>query len=272
CILATDIASADGLTVLVDIGTNGEIVVAHGGRLLASSTAAGPAFEGARISSGMRAAAGAIEHLTIDEDLRIEVIGDGRPTGICGSALIDLAAEMLRAGIMGPDGVLATPDAPSFSRIPPAVADRLVQDHDGPVLVLAHAAESRTEQPILFTQRDVRELQLATGAIRSGVSILLKRVGLSPEDVDRVLVAGAFGNYIRRENAQRIGLLPREVPAERIVFVGNASLAGALMALGSQKVREKAESVARSMEHVDLSLDPDFQMAFAMAMQFPEKA
>jgi uncharacterized 2Fe-2S/4Fe-4S cluster protein (DUF4445 family) len=268
-ILATDLANAEGPTVLVDIGTNGEIVVAHEGQLLAASTAAGPAFEGARISNGMRAAAGAIEHVVFDDDVRLGVIGNGTPVGLCGSALIDLVAEMRRCGILNAQGVMAAPNDANEA-LPAAIRSRLEQDEAGPVFVLAGADTSRTGEPVRFTQRDVREFQLAAAAIRSGIGILLGHVGLQPADVNRVLIAGAFGNYLNRANAQQVGLLPGDVAPERIVYVGNASLAGARLALASRKARERAEHLARATRHVDLSLDPDFQMAFAMAMQFPE--
>ncbi len=269
CILATDLAQAEEPTVLVDIGTNGEIVVSHAGRLLAASTAAGPAFEGARISDGMRAAAGAIEHVMLEDDVRIEVIGDGPPAGLCGSALIDLVAELLRCGIITPQGLLLDPSHVAED-IPPAIRARITGDDDGPAFVVAPGEMTKTAEPIRFTQRDVREFQLAAGAIRAGVTILLRQVGLAPSDVARVLIAGGFGNYIHRSNAQRIGLLPTEVPPTRIAYVGNASLAGARLAVTSRKARERAERLARTTQHVDLSLDADFQTAFAMAMQFPD--
>lgn len=266
--LATDLEHADGPTVLVDIGTNGEIVVSHNGRLLATSTAAGPAFEGARISDGMRAAAGAIEHVMIAEEVEMDVIGGGPPVGLCGSALIDIVAELLRLGLLDAQGVLLGPDQVPDD-VPAAVRARVTAGDDGPAFVLAPADTTKTGAPIRLTQRDVREFQLATGAIRSGVKILLSRVGLGPSDVARVLIAGAFGNYIRRDNAQRIGLLPEDVPPERLVFVGNASLAGARLAVASRQARDRAERLTRKTEHVDLSLDPDFQTEFAMAMYFP---
>jgi len=267
-ILATSLTDSAGPSLLVDIGTNGEIVLWAHGKLTAASTAAGPAFEGARIAHGMRASAGAIEKVVIDGRLRVNVIGGVPPVGLCGSALIDAAAELLRHGVLAPDGRLASPD-----RLPehvlPDLRDRLVADNGKPAFVLVPADESGTGKPVWLTQRDFRELQLASGAIRAGIATLLRREGLTPADLQAVLVAGGFGNFIRRKNAQCIGLLPHQVPRQRIRYQGNTSLAGARLAAISQTARAKAEQLARQTEHVDLSSDPHFRWAFAEAMLFP---
>ena len=224
-ILATGLAEAPGPTMLVDIGTNGEIVLVSGGQMWAASTAAGPAFEGARILHGMRASTGAIEKVILDTQVRINVIGDVAPVGLCGSALIDLAAELLRHGILSPEGRLLPPQNLPDS-LPPELRHRLVPYNQHSSFLLASEAETATGRPIVVTQRDFRELQLASGAIRSGIAILLKRAGLTAADLEGFLVAGGFGNFIRRSNAQRIGLLPREIPRHRIRYQGNTSLAG----------------------------------------------
>ncbi len=145
-------------------------------------------------------------------------------------------------------------------------------EHDGrTVLLLVPEEESGSGKPIVLTQRDVRELQLATGALRSGVTILLRQAGLAPADLEAILVAGGFGNFIRRSNAQRIGLLPPDVPRQRIRFAGNTSLAGARLAALSPEARQAAEDLARRTEHVDLAGDPAFHEIFAEAMVFPER-
>ena len=208
-ILATGLADAQKPTLLVDIGTNGEIVLLADGKLSAASTAAGPAFEGARISCGMRGCTGAIEKVVVEDGrLRINVIGNVPPAGLCGSGLIDVAAELLRHGILTPQGRLLSPD-----QLPPDVLARLGRSRclarrAGVVPAWPPKAETADGRPIVLTQRDLRELQLATGAIRAGIVILLRRAGLEPKDLDRVLIGGGFGNFIRRSNAQRIGLLP----------------------------------------------------------------
>ncbi|MGO8691246.1 MAG: ASKHA domain-containing protein [Thermoguttaceae bacterium] len=268
-VLATGLAEAQQPTLFVDIGTNGELVLVSEGRLSAASTAAGPAFEGARIMHGMRGTAGAIEKvLLVDGELRINVIGDVPPAGLCGSALIDAAAELLRHGILSPQGRMALPgELPAG--VPPDLARRIVLYENQPALELAAAGETAGGGPILLTQRDLRELQLATGAIRAGITLLLRRHGLKPCELDRVLVGGGFGNFIRRSNAQRIGLLPWRLEHRRIRYQGNTSLAGARLAAVSRRARAAADELARRIEHVDLSRDPDFATTFADAMIFP---
>jgi uncharacterized 2Fe-2S/4Fe-4S cluster protein (DUF4445 family) len=268
-ILATRLLDAKLPTLLVDIGTNGEIVLCAGGKLVAASTAAGPAFEGARIACGMRAGAGAVEKVAVEDGrLHINVIDDAPAVGLCGSALIDLTAELLRHGVLTREGRLPPPDA-----LPEHVADdlrRRVVLRDGKTeFVLVDADASGTGRPIKLSQRDFRELQLASGAIRAGIDLLLKREGIPPADLDAVLLAGGFGNFIRRRNAQRIGLLPTGLPRHRIRFQGNTSLSGARMAAVSSQSRNQADGIAAQTQHVDLSADPDFRWAFAEAMIFP---
>ncbi len=269
-LVATDLADAEKPTLFIDIGTNGEIVLAAGGTLRAASTAAGPAFEGARISCGMRGCAGAIEKVIVcDGRLQIGVIGDVPPVGLCGSGLIDAAAELLRHGLLTPEGRLVSPDqlAPGT---PPDLAGRLVMHDRKPAFRLAAEDETADRRPIVLTQQDIRELQLAAGAIRAGVVILLRRAGLDPADLDRVLIGGGFGNFIRRDNAQRIGLLPHQIEHRRIRFMGNTSLAGARLAALSVAARQQAEALARCVEPVDLSTDREFHRVFAESMIFPE--
>ena len=269
-ILVTGLAESDKPTLFTDIGTNGEIVLAANGKIEAASTAAGPAFEGARISCGMRAAVGAIEKIDLSADgVQYEVIGDAAPMGICGSALIDVAAGLLRHGIVGMEGLMLSPDTLPED-LPAALRERVVIGEDGPEFVVAPANEAQTDKPIAVSHRDIRELQLATAAIRAGIAILLRRADLGPGDLDRFLVAGGFGNYIRPENAQRLGLLPETVDPERFAFVGNTSLAGAKQAALSRGARVRAEAIARQVRHVELSLDVNFQMEYVEAMMFPE--
>lgn len=268
-LLATDLAHSGETRLLVDVGTNGEIVLAAGGKLLAAATAAGPAFEGARIGQGMRGATGAIERVTFNQRLETEVIGGVRPLGLCGSGLIDLSAELLRHGVMRPDGRFHPP-----GQVNPALSDdlrrRCVELDGQAAFLLADADESGSGRPIALTQRDIRQLQLASGAIRAGIQVLLKRASIEPADLDSLLIAGGFGNYIRRSNAQRIGLIPAGVSPEAIRFVGNTSLAGARLALLSRAARRQAELLVQRIEHIDLSTASGFRDAFAEAMFFPE--
>jgi len=267
--LATQIDALDGPTLMVDIGTNGEIVLAHQGKLLAASTAAGPAFEGARISCGVRATRGAVEKVVLDTDVHLGVIGNGAAAGICGSGLIDLAAELLRQEIISPEGYLRSSKELPVG-LPPALARRVRLNQNGHRLfVLAEPAGDLAHRTITLTQRDIRELQLGCGAIRAGISILLRQAGLRASDLGTVLIAGGFGSFIRRDKAQRIGLIPPEIDHRRIHYVGNVSLAGARWALLSLDAREHGEDLARRTHHVQLSMDREFQAEFAEAMVFP---
>lgn len=255
-------------TLLVDIGTNGEIALFTGREILCASTAAGPAFEGARIFQGMRATAGAIEKVLVrDGDIHIHTIGNVPPVGLCGTALIDAVAEMLRHGILDETGRLLTPD-----ELPAGLAAglrrRISFAGDNGSFVLTDNTEGCVA--VSLRQRDIRELQLASGAIRAGIDTLLLRAGLAPEALDTVMLAGGFGNFIRRNNAQRIGLLP-PLPHERIRFIGNASSMGAKMALLSTRARARAEALRRQAVHIDLSADLNFQAAFGLAMLFPDE-
>ncbi|MDI6774290.1 MAG: ASKHA domain-containing protein [Verrucomicrobiota bacterium] len=257
----------DKPVILIDIGTNGEIVLARGKRILATSTAAGPAFEGARIAQGMRATTGAIEKVILRNDVVLNVIGNVPPVGLCGTTVIDAVAELLRLGVVDETGRIQRPDEVP-PRVPRAIRRRIVTKDGDPQFVLADADETGTGKPICLWQRDIRELQLASGAIRAGINILLKRLNLTASDVGSVLLAGAFGNFIRRSNARRIGLMP-PIPRNSIRSIGNAASLGAKLALLSEDERKYAEQLRQKTEHVDLSLDPEFQAEFGAAMLFP---
>jgi uncharacterized 2Fe-2S/4Fe-4S cluster protein (DUF4445 family) len=267
-ILASALHESPDVQVAIDIGTNGEIVVGNRDRLIAGSTAAGPAFEGARIRCGLRAVEGAIDKIVISDDVEYNVIGNALPKGICGTALIDAVAELLRVGAVDPTGRLLPPDEMPPS-VPDAVRKRISRTQDGLELLIVPAEESAAGEPVVLTQRDVRELQLGKGAIAAGTAILMKEYGIGPGGLKHVLLAGAFGNFIRRKNAQRIGLLPN-VPRERILFIGNAAGAGARMALMSRRCKDEANAIAERIQYVELAGRPDFADAFADAMMFPE--
>ncbi len=269
CLLATRLTHTTDSVLMIDIGTNGEIVLFHNNQLWAASTAAGPAFEGARICCGMRASTGAIEKVLLEDDVRLNVIGNVDPIGLCGSALIDLAAELLNKGMISNTGKLLPPeDLPP--ELPDALRQRISIDDQGHTeFLLAETTAKGNLLRVVLTERDVRELQLAVGAIRAGISIMLKAANLTPSTLDRVLIAGGFGSFIRRDHAQRIGLLPSDMDRHKISHVGNASLAGAKLALLSSEQRAQGETLARQVNHVELSTDLNFQMEFAEAMIFP---
>jgi uncharacterized 2Fe-2S/4Fe-4S cluster protein (DUF4445 family) len=262
--LATDLAGRDRLTLAIDIGTNGEILLGSRERLLACSAAAGPAFEGAHIRFGMRGTPGAIEHVRLrDGEVELDVIGGGAPRGICGSGLVDAVAELRRAGLVGEGGRLL----PRDEHTPGAAYVRhLLAGTNGVEFVLAPGHDGAP--PVTLAQRDVRELQLAKGALRAGVEILLARLGATAADLDRIYLAGAFGSYVSPAAARDIGLIP-PLPLSRIESVGNAAGRGSRLALASTDARRRAEALARHIEYVELSSDPAFTDAFMEAMAFP---
>jgi uncharacterized 2Fe-2S/4Fe-4S cluster protein (DUF4445 family) len=270
-ILAAGLEESRGLRVAVDIGTNGEVVVAKNGRLLTCSTAAGPAFEGARISQGMRAASGAIDRVDLvkgtsagEVRLKIHTIGEEPAKGICGSGLVDAVAALRELGIVTPSGQMLEADSAPSSAAP--FLSRIKQEKGLLRFVLVEGEETAAGEPVCITSRDVRELQLAKGAICAGILILLKEIGAAAEEVEEFLLAGAFGSYIRRESALAIGMLPA-IPVERIRPIGNAAGAGAKLALVSRKMRRLAEEVARRVEYVELSERTDFYEQFTEAMK-----
>ncbi len=262
-VLATELDRADGLVVAVDIGTNGEIVVARNGELRACSTAAGPAFEGARISCGMRAAAGAIDQVRINEDVAYHVLGEVPPQGLCGSGLVDAVAELVRIGVVTETGRLRRPE--EVPRLSEKVRRRLIENQDGMQFLLASSEESAGQRAIALTARDIRQTQLAKGALSAGIALMLEEVGAVPGDIEALLLAGAFGNYISRESAVAIGLIPA-LDGDRIHSVGNAAGVGARLALLSVAERRRAEGIARRVEHVELSQRESFHDHFADAM------
>ena len=261
--LAVDIDSADEMMLIVDIGTNGEIVLGTKDKLYAASCAAGPALEGARITCGGRACDGAIEAVVINEDdIDLDVIGNVPPHSICGSGLIDAVTVMLDLGVINGTGRFAEPKTLEH-KLPPAIFARIIEQDGQPAFRLAGVASS----PVFLSQKDIRQMQLAKGAIRAGIKLLQQKIGLEDNDIKRILLAGAFGNYIRRSSALRIGLLPA-VEAERIRFVGNAAAAGAQMILISRQCRDQARELARKIEYVEIAHEPGFQDVYADSMLF----
>ncbi len=262
-ILATGLDQSEAIGLAVDIGTNGEMVLGSREHLLACSAPAGPAFEGAEIRHGMRATAGAIDRVRIGEDVRVWTIGDVAPKGICGSGLIDALAQMLRRAIVEPSGRLL-PRPNLEGRLPPRVLERLVGEGYTWEFVLSW------DPYVTVTQQDVRHLQLAKATIRCGVQILMEEMGIEPNRIARVSLAGAFGNFVDKQSALGIGMLPPALPADRIVGVGNAAGLGSCMALLSRSIRSRAEALARRVEYFELSKHPRFEEVFAESMHYGE--
>ena len=266
-VLATRIYDSAETRCLVDIGTNGEVVMGSRDGLMACSAPAGPALEGAQIRHGMRGAIGAIEKVEIGEDVACETIGGAPPIGICGSGLIDAVAKMLVAGVLDASGRLRTKAKASLA---PALGGRLIESEGKESFVLAWAAEAGKDEDITLTQTDIRQLQLAKGAICSGVVTLQKVMGIADDEIEELMLCGGFGNYINIESAVRIRLLP-ELPLDKITYYGNAAALGAQMALLSETERARAEELARGMDHVSLASQPDFQDVFVEALKFQDQ-
>jgi uncharacterized 2Fe-2S/4Fe-4S cluster protein (DUF4445 family) len=264
--LAAEADRLPGVSLIVDIGTNGEIILSGKDRILTCSAAAGPAFEGSEIKYGMRAAEGAIEGVRISADVELDVIAGGKARGICGSGLIDAIAEMLKVGVIGPTGRLANGPA-QLEKLPSLVRERLRRTELVSEFVLVWGKDSALGEDIVLTQKDIRELQLAKGAIMAGIMILVREMGITLQEIDRILLAGAFGNYIRKESAIGIGLLPA-LPLEKVKTIGNAAGDGAKMALLSVEERARADSLAKRAEHMELSTKKEFQEEFIKGLDF----
>ena len=237
---AVGLLQNSGVSLYIDIGTNGEMVLSHEGRLLCCATAAGPAFEGARIACGVGGVTGAISEY---EDGDYAVIGGGAPIGICGSAVIDIVAALLDAGRIDMMGYMESD------------------------FLLAAAENSATGRPIVLTPNDVREVQLAKAAIYAGIETLLKVARINFNQIDRLYLAGGFGNYIRVQSALRIGLLPRELEG-KIIAIGNSAGAGARLALKSAAFEKTIQRVLDHSQYIELSMRQDFNEAYVAAMVF----
>ena len=240
CMTATRFDRLEELTLLIDIGTNGEMVLGDKHRRVACSTAAGPAFEGAKISCGMRGAAGAVDHVRVKEgQLSYTVIGGGESKGLCGSGLLDLVAALLETGVIDESGRMEEGDFPLCPNV-------------------------------TLTQRDVREVQLAKAAIRAGIELLCAHLGKKPEDIRQVLLAGAFGSYMDPAAACRIGMIP-PVLLDRIRSIGNAAGEGAKLCALSANEYAYSQSLAANTEFLELASMPDFQDCYVDALEFEEE-
>jgi uncharacterized 2Fe-2S/4Fe-4S cluster protein (DUF4445 family) len=241
--LAAALDEADEMTLLIDIGTNGEMVLGNKNHLATTSTAAGPAFEGALISCGMRGAEGAIDHVELsaepDGDIAVKfsVIGGVKPIGICGSGLIDIISELVRTGLVDDSGRLMC------------------------------GSEFQITEGISVTAKDVRELQLAKGAMAAGIQMLRERVGVKEQDIKRVLIAGAFGSYMKPESACGIGLIPKSL-LSRVAAIGNAAGQGAKLAALSKDEYARAKRLALEMDYIDLATLPEFNDIFVDNLSF----
>ncbi len=261
-ILATGLHRRKRMSLLIDIGTNSEVVLGNREELTACSCAAGPAFEGAQIEHGMKAVSGAIERVSIHPDsmeVEVETVDNKPPIGICGSGVVDAVAQLAEVGLLTPHG--------RFTDYP---TSRLLQDERGKRFILFERRDGERESTITLSEHDVSQLLLAKAAIQTGYRLVLDHHHLSPADLDRVFIAGAFGNYLNPASARVIGLIPR-VPSNRVTFVGNAALAGARLALLSRTHRSQAIRLAKTTHFLDLARHPDFNQTYTSSLFLPKE-
>ena len=262
----SDLRRQKGSVLFIDIGTNGEVVLSLDGKLVSCSCAAGPALEGMNIRCGMRAAPGAVEDVFIDDaagTARLKVVGGAPPIGICGSGILAAIREMLHSGLLRPDGSLT-----EKGELPPERRN----------LAALYAAEDersagavRLAEKIVVTQKDIRQVQLAKGALLSGVLALLNHAGLKTRDLGRVLVAGRFGEHLPAESLTKCGILPAGIDG-KIEYLGNSSKGGARAALMSRRARGEMETLAREIEYLDLGSAPEYGELFMRCLEFPARS
>lgn len=264
-LLATNLVNRRENILAIDIGTNGEVVCASDGKILACSTAAGPAFEGAGIRCGMRAAPGAIEKAWVEEGrLKILVIDQENPLGICGSGVIDLIAALRQAGLINDKGRMLGREEALTLGIAASLADGLRKTETGMEFLVW---KGKNGDEIVLSQNDIREIQLTKGAMLAGMKTLMKIIGMTEESLDYLFIAGAFGSYIDKNSALVIKMLPAVDP-EKIIFIGNSAGTGACMALLNKDCRENVQKWVKQVEHIELSVNMDFQEEYMLAMNF----
>ncbi len=267
--LATGLTRDRRLRLFIDVGTNSEIALGSVDRVLATAAPAGPAFEAAQIKCGMRAADGAIEGLNIDADtqeLKLEVIADTVPVGMCGSGLVDAVSELVRVGLLDHSGRFIPDEEAAETH--PVLAPRLTKIGEERVFVLHWSIDREPAHSVFLSQRDVRELQFAKASIATGWTILLRELGVDPSEISQVLLAGSFGAYLTPLSAVRIGLVPK-LALPRIVSAGNVAGEGAKIAAMSLRERAEAYSILREVEYVELSGRTDFNDLFIDELAFP---
>jgi uncharacterized 2Fe-2S/4Fe-4S cluster protein (DUF4445 family) len=258
-VLACGLADRQEISCLIDVGTNGEIVVGNHEWMVCCSASAGPAFEGGGMKWGMRATKGAIEKVVINEGrVEYDTITGAKPRGICGSGLIDTIYELQRNNIIGPDGKF------DMSHQSP----RLFADAEGPQYILAYPAETETGQAITITETDIANLIKSKGAVFAAIKSLTDYIGLKFEQLQAIYLAGGFGSSLRIDKAIAIGLLP-DVEKSRIQFIGNSSVTGARMSLLSTETFEKSINISRKMTNIELSAYPPFMNEFIAALFLP---
>lgn len=270
-LLSTEFDTLEELSLVIDIGTNGEMVMGNKERHIACSTAAGPAFEGAKIACGMRGAKGAIDHAKWEDGKFVySVIGGGKPIGICGSGLMDIVTFLLEKGLMDEMGRMMDEDEYETEEAK-ACASRVIRlDSKMKAFLLADETESGNGQQVYLSQKDIREVQLAKSAMAAGITLMADTLGVEISDIKKVMIAGAFGNYMEPHSACGIGMIPAELE-ERIVPVGNAAGEGAKIAALNYEEYKRCQRISTGCEFLELATHPDFQDTFVDLMEFPEQ-
>ena len=259
-ILATGMYKKEKISIMIDVGTNGEVVAGNRDWMIGCACSAGPAFEGGEVESGMRATTGAIERIEFDENglIRYSTIGDAAPTGICGSGLIDLLAELFTHNMIDRKGNLQTEAAP----------DRIRMGNDGLEYVVVKREKTANNRDITISEVDIQSIIRSKAAVYAATALLLDTAGMDFNDMDKIYIAGGFGNYIDLRKAILLGLLP-DVSVDRFVFIGNGSLTGARMVLMSNDMKAKADEIYQKLTYVELSVNKDFFDEFSSASFIP---
>jgi len=267
-ILATNMHEREELSLLIDIGTNGEIVLGNKDKLYCCSTAAGPAFEGAHITCGLGGITGAVDSAVIEDDIiKITTIDNEKAIGICGSGIIDIVAVLLRSGLVEFTGRIKHED--EVEGVTAVLRKKLIADKNGPAFIIESASNTGIGEDVFFTQGDIREVQLAKAAISAGILSLLNKAGREVSDIDHLFIAGGFGSYISIKSAADIGLIPAEL-LDKTESVGNTAGLGAISSILSEENYKKTKGIAKITEYVELSSDSFFNMKYMEEMVFPE--
>ena len=260
-ILSTEIYKKKEMCLALDIGTNTEVILGNEDKIFTCSCASGPAFEGAHIKFGMRAASGAIEKIEIDPEtlkLTYKTIDNEPPKGICGSAFVDLPSEMLKAGLIDIGG-----------RFNKEIKNPIIRNgSDGIELVLVPKNENKIQQDITFSQKDIRPILLAKAAMQTGILTLLRTFNIPKEKIDKLYLAGAFGSHINKKNARITGIIP-EINLDKVIYVGNAAGTGARMCLVSRQAKKIVDEISKNVEYIELAADKNFQNTFLNSNYFP---
>lgn len=257
-----DLKNTDKNILFIDIGTNGEMVLSKKGKLVSCSCAAGPALEGMNISCGMRAGDGAIENIKISDEINFKVIGDTDPKGICGSGIVDAISELSKSKLIGKTGRICKSESikqdEKLSHLSNCIVD---VDKKRKFVLISKPKE------ISITQEDIRQVQLAKGAILSGIYALVSQVDINIEDLDEVIIAGQFGKHLSIDSLIGVGIIPKELK-DKITYIGNSSKTGAIMSLLSKDVRENLDNIAKDIDYFELSTKENYERLFTHCLKF----